>query len=198
MTSGTGGLAGVTGEIVLTGTVAGPGSVGDVFTMTATLTTPPPVATDKDQCKDDGWRDLGDDQGEPFRNQGQCVSFVSPTGTVLRVVDGQGNPFPAGTAGVQACGGAGYPACDPHVVSVDSDGDSKVRLALDPTTLYTINGFAVNTGWPDPWLSEDGTEFHFSATVTVLGADLQDGTVFVVAQPGSDAAPEGGTHGPAS
>jgi len=200
VTSGTGGLAGVTGEIVLAGTVAGPGSVGDVFTMTGILTTPSPVATDKEQCKQDGWQNLVDDQGEPFRSQGQCVSFVvaEPTGTLLRVVDAQGNPFPAGTAGVQACGGAGYPACDPHVVAVDSDGDGKVRLALDPTTLYTINGFAVNTGWPDPWVSEDGTEYHFSATVTLLGVHLKGGTVFVVARPGSEAPPEGGTHGPAS
>lgn len=196
LASGSGALAGLTAEIVVTGTVAGPGSVGDVFTMTGTVTTPSPVATDKDQCKDDGWQNLVDDEGEPFRNQGQCVSFVAePTGTLLRVVDGDGNPFPAGTAGVQACGGAGYPACDPHVVAVDSDGDGKVRLALDPTTLYTTNGFAMNTGWPDPWVSEDGTEFHFSDTVTLLGADLQAGTVFVVAPPGGDAPPDGGTHG---
>ena len=186
--SGTGALAGVTGEIVLTGIVAGPGSVGDEFTMTGTLTTPSLVATDKEQCRDDGWQNLVDDQGEPFRNQGQCVSFVAErTGTLLRVVDGQGNPFPAGTAGVQACGGAGYPACDPHVVAVDSDGDGKVRLALDLTTLYTVGGFAMNTGWPDPWVSEDGTEFHFSDTVTVVGGDLKDGTVFMVAQPGTEA-----------
>jgi hypothetical protein len=75
-TSGTGGLAGVTGEIVLTGTSRGPGAVGDVFTMTGTLTTP--VPTDKDQCKNGGWRNLADDQGQPFKNQGQCVSFVMP------------------------------------------------------------------------------------------------------------------------
>jgi hypothetical protein len=78
VTSGTGGLAGVTGEIVLTGTSQGPGMVGEVFTMTGTLTTPSPVPTDKDQCKDGGWQNLADDQGEPFPNQGQCVSFVMP------------------------------------------------------------------------------------------------------------------------
>jgi hypothetical protein len=76
VTSGTGGLAGVTGEIVLTGTSRGPGTVGEVFTMTGTLTTP--VPTDKDQCKNGGWRNLADDQGQPFKNQGQCVSFVMP------------------------------------------------------------------------------------------------------------------------
>jgi hypothetical protein len=176
---------------VLTGTAGAPGSVGSVgreFTMTGTLTTPSPVATERDQCKHDGWQNLVDDQGEPFRNQGHCVSFVAHSGALLRVVDGQGNPFPPGTAGVQACGGAGYPACDPHVGAVDSDGDGNVRLALDPTTLYTVNGFARNTGWPDPWVSEDGTEFHFSPTVTLLGRDLADGTVFVVAQPGGETA----------
>jgi hypothetical protein len=183
VTSGTGGLSGLTGEIVLTGTVAGPGSVGDTFTMSGSLTTRPPVATDKDQCKDGGWQHLGDDQGRPFRNQGECVSFVTPSGTLVRVVDGDGNPFPAGTAGVQACGGTGFPACDPHVVAVDSDGDGKVRIELDPTTRYTINGFATNTGWPDPWVAPDGTEFHFSPTVTLPGADLQNGTVFAVVRP---------------
>jgi hypothetical protein len=76
VTSGTGALAGASGEIVLTGTSQGPGTVGDVFTMTGTLTTP--VPTDKDQCKNGGWQNLADDQGEPFKNQGQCVSFVMP------------------------------------------------------------------------------------------------------------------------
>ena len=98
---------------------------------------------------------------------------------------------------MQACGGAGYPACDPHVVAVDTDGDGNVRLDLDPTTPYTINVFAMNTGWPDPWVSPDGTEFHFSPTVTLLGSDLQNGTVFVVVPPGGDVASDGGTHGSA-
>lgn len=195
LASGTGGLSGVTAEIVLTGTVRGPGSVGDTFTLTGTLTAGPPVPTNKDQCKDGGWQNLGDDQGQPFRSQGQCVSFVTPSGTLVRVVDGDGTPFPPGTAAVQACGGTGFPACDPHVVAVDSDGDGNVRLALDPTTQYAVNGFAMNTGWPDPWVSEDGTEFHFSDTVTLLGADLQAGTVFVVAPPSGDALPEEDPHG---
>jgi hypothetical protein len=78
VTAGTGALAGASGEIVLTGTSRGPGAIGDVFAMTGTLTTPPPVPTDKDQCKHGGWQNLADDQGEPFKNQGQCVSFVMP------------------------------------------------------------------------------------------------------------------------
>jgi hypothetical protein len=33
------------------------------------------VATDKDQCKNDGYKNLTDANGEPFKNQGQCVSY---------------------------------------------------------------------------------------------------------------------------
>jgi hypothetical protein len=30
----------------------------------------------KAQCKNGGWRNLADGQGQSFRNQGQCVSYV--------------------------------------------------------------------------------------------------------------------------
>ena len=32
--------------------------------------------TSKDQCKDGGWRDFTDDEGQPFDNQGECIAFV--------------------------------------------------------------------------------------------------------------------------
>jgi hypothetical protein len=32
--------------------------------------------TSKDQCKAAGWRDFTDDQGHPFKNQGECIAFV--------------------------------------------------------------------------------------------------------------------------
>ena len=32
--------------------------------------------TSKDQCKDGGWRDFTDDEGQPFENQGDCIAFV--------------------------------------------------------------------------------------------------------------------------
>lgn len=31
--------------------------------------------SDKDQCKKNGWRSLSDQNGTPFKNQGQCVSY---------------------------------------------------------------------------------------------------------------------------
>lgn len=40
--------------------------------VTANLPTP----TNKDQCNDGGWKNLADGNGNPFKNQGDCVSYV--------------------------------------------------------------------------------------------------------------------------
>lgn len=37
----------------------------------------PNVPTDKDQCKNGGYVNYTDAQGQPFKNQGQCVSSVA-------------------------------------------------------------------------------------------------------------------------
>lgn len=37
----------------------------------------PNVPTSKDQCKDGGWRNLEDANGQPFKNQGDCVSYFN-------------------------------------------------------------------------------------------------------------------------
>jgi hypothetical protein len=42
------------------------------------------VASDKDQCKNNGYKNYTDDNGQPFKNQGQCVSFTN----------GRDNPTP--------------------------------------------------------------------------------------------------------
>jgi hypothetical protein len=46
-----------------------------VVTSTVVVPTWP---TDPAQCKRDGWRHLTDADGRPFRNQGDCVSWVEP------------------------------------------------------------------------------------------------------------------------
>lgn len=38
----------------------------------------PVVPVHKEQCKKGGWVNLVDDQGQPFKNQGQCVAFTVP------------------------------------------------------------------------------------------------------------------------
>jgi hypothetical protein len=44
---------------------------------------PPPttIPTSTDQCKHGGWQGLTDSNGTPFKNQGDCVSFVATDGT---------------------------------------------------------------------------------------------------------------------
>lgn len=46
------------------------------YQVIARVTVALPVPTNKDQCKKGGWRELTDSNGTPFKNQGQCVSFV--------------------------------------------------------------------------------------------------------------------------
>jgi hypothetical protein len=77
ITSGTGALAGASGEIVLTGTSTGPGAVGEAFSMSGTVTIPSLIPTGRAMCLNGGWRDLTDDQGDAFANLGRCVAFVS-------------------------------------------------------------------------------------------------------------------------
>jgi len=38
------------------------------------------VATDKDQCKDNGWKNVTDPSGKAFKNQGDCVSYFATKG----------------------------------------------------------------------------------------------------------------------
>jgi probable HAF family extracellular repeat protein len=37
----------------------------------------PIYPTNKDQCKDDGWKQLAHPDGTPFKNQGDCIQFVN-------------------------------------------------------------------------------------------------------------------------
>ena len=38
------------------------------------------VPTRKDQCKNGGWKNYVDNTGTPFKNQGDCVSYVATGG----------------------------------------------------------------------------------------------------------------------
>jgi len=50
------------------------GATGIDFLGTLTYTRLPVT---KDDCKNGGWMNLRTANGEPFRNQGQCVSYVN-------------------------------------------------------------------------------------------------------------------------
>jgi len=61
------------------------GNVDDLTLGTSANTTtydlePYVVATDKAACKDNGWQNLADANGNAFKNQGDCVSYVASGG----------------------------------------------------------------------------------------------------------------------
>jgi hypothetical protein len=56
--------------------VAGLGGPSGLLGATAPITFGPNVPTARADCKNGGWRNLANDQGQSFRNQGQCVSYV--------------------------------------------------------------------------------------------------------------------------
>jgi hypothetical protein len=47
------------------------------FNNTAYNFEPYAVADSKDQCKDNGWKTVNDADGQPFKNQGECVAYVN-------------------------------------------------------------------------------------------------------------------------
>ena len=55
----------------------GPPTVGPPLAGQATTAPPHRMPTSVASCKASGWANLVDDHGQPFRNQGQCVSFAN-------------------------------------------------------------------------------------------------------------------------
>ena len=51
----------------------------DLFDFNGTIYDfePYQVVRNKDECKDGGWRTLTREDGTPFRNQGDCVSYAN-------------------------------------------------------------------------------------------------------------------------
>jgi hypothetical protein len=58
--------------VIVTGYI-GP---GELFGLKAPIRFGPDTPSTTNDCKQSGWRNLANDQGEPFPNQGRCVSFV--------------------------------------------------------------------------------------------------------------------------
>lgn len=124
--------------------------VGLLVTLALTGLTPLPAgAEDTDQCKDGGWATLRDAADQPFKNQGQCVSYAA-----------QGGAFaPVGTIDLALAATSG-PICGPfgQCIALTITG-SDLAPGTDVTLTATVPG-----GVP-------GTE--------VVGQVLADGTVFI-------------------
>jgi hypothetical protein len=63
------------------GTDTGPDFTGtihlDNISVNNQVVGDPTSPTNKDQCKNGGWQNFTDTNGQPFRNQGQCIAFVN-------------------------------------------------------------------------------------------------------------------------
>ena len=104
----------------------------------------------------------------------------------LHVVDEQGHPFRAGTAGVIASTQSGQ-----TVGTADTKG--VVRLVVKPLVKYQFFGFARNTGWGCGWVNPDGTgTYFFSDKIQKYGLQLLLPTTFIVRKPNCSPPPTPG------
>jgi hypothetical protein len=79
VTGGTGRYDGATGSLVLDGSFEYIPFYDRRHqgTVSGTITLPARTPETRDDCRHGGWRDLVDDAGRPFRNQGHCIAFVN-------------------------------------------------------------------------------------------------------------------------
>jgi hypothetical protein len=75
VTGGTGVFSGATGSIGLVGNFSG-GAATITGTASGTVSYGPEVATIKSDCAQNGWQNVVDANGQPFKNQGLCVASV--------------------------------------------------------------------------------------------------------------------------
>ena len=106
----------------------------------------------------------------------------------FNVLDGSGQPFPAGSAGLIVCPEGTVPCAAPQFGGANAAG--VVSMALDPSMSYEINAFATTDGghW-DGWdcggsehPPSSGDLFWFSEFSTGTPATLE-GTTFVINEP---------------
>ena len=70
-------LASIATPLLLASLLAGCAVSVTTRPSTLEIRTAAVVPQSKDDCKDGGWRALVREDGEPFRNQGDCVSYVA-------------------------------------------------------------------------------------------------------------------------
>jgi hypothetical protein len=136
------------------------------------VNTPP----NKDVCMQGGWESYTDDEGTPFENQGDCVSYVAAGGGVYPIVASQPppasptvsvsspTPAPASTITVTMDGCAEgesvqFTVAGETASGVTTDGSASAPIKV-PTTPGAYTGTATCAG---------GASATFSITVTMNG-----------------------------
>ena len=118
-----------------------------VTSMGARAGAAPPTAVQ--QCKDGGWQTLTDASGQPFRNQGQCVSYFIHNPISLADLAGSFSGTQSFTFGTDGCSfveqvfDATYPG-SAAVGSVTLHLDGCIVLGVFPQISYT-GAFAIST-----------------------------------------------------
>jgi hypothetical protein len=72
---------------------------------------PPPTPSSKEDCKNGGWKNFVDASGQPFSNQGDCVSSVASSGND-QTTGGDNNTGDQTTGGDHTTGGDNTTAAD--------------------------------------------------------------------------------------
>jgi hypothetical protein len=112
----------------------------------------PPTAVQ--QCKDGGWQTLADASGQPFRNQGQCISYFIHNPVSLADLAGSFSGTTSYTVGTGGCSfveqvfDATYPGSS-AVGSVTLHLDGCVTPLMIPPERFTYAGtftFATSVG----------------------------------------------------
>jgi hypothetical protein len=113
-----------------------------------------------------------------------CPTMVTAS---VRVTDVNGTVLPSGFVGVCAYSPDGMPCTSTMYEGPDPDG--VIRFQVEPGVMYHVGALGENLGWPCPWVSEDGTEFHFSEGRDVTGSELELGITLVIHRPDEESCP---------
>ncbi len=106
--------------------------------------------------------------------------FTTPDTIRVKVVGPTGEVLPR--TGVFVCQKTPTPCFSATVAPPPLDGYS--RIALAPTTVYSLGAFVVGTGWPCPYIPPTGgDEFHFSPETIDVGAAFPDPFTLVLRKP---------------
>jgi len=101
----------------------------------------------------------------------------------LRVVDGNGQPFPAGYGGVMVCNPKVTNSCEGMIFGgTDADGIARVRVKANTT--YSFTALVHDIGWTcDYWTSPTGGHFWFSDPVVAKPGQMRHHNTFTIVPP---------------
>ena len=124
-----------------------------------------------EECKKDGWKDLTNDDGKPFKNQGQCVSYAKQGGELAPIEeDGDTGAVSADATATAATEGDKDPAPSPS--TPDPESEQPILKIVDGQEPW--NGYLEGSGFTP---GEELTKVTFTSNRTTLNVTSPVGTV---------------------